>query len=685
MKSVKADLNLNVVSSYDQTKTTIRGRVAQRTINSHSVLGPPLNTYVDVFNDTGALTTPAWSYFSTYGRIFSLNTPSAGIAYITLHNFDLTTGTKTYIGNIRISLPNTAATTQTVRSIKVLDNAGTTGWKIFITTVGSVTINGGTFMVNKIDQADFLSSGFTAISAATGNDQKAIYFLQDPSNIGVGQLQIASVGSLLDITNNKLFVHNGVSATHQYYVYDTSVAPTYSTNSVTGNQATDIITDIGHTFAANTPLVFTTLTGGAGLTANTVYFAVNVIAGTSYQLSATSGGAAINFTTDITSATIGRAFGTTGSNFLYKTGNLPALTGAVLVADSEDYALPGHTVNSGSPCVFFGTASNLYLGKLSELTSGATSWPSLITVNLLGTVNQITSPTAVAVAWSNFLDRALYLTNSNIFITKTFTNSAIELIFGGTNNQYRAGFVSNIIEMQLVSVSAIDIANGWLIVTGATAGQQGHFVCDLKSNYTYDYSYIITKVMDSPSSIYNFLATVEELFVYTGSLYVEYRTSGFGSMTGGWVALPIAEDISSFASGDQIQFKIRFDTLGFDTSIHAQVREFYLTYTSLSEISDNWEFSDDWSDNTTPSRVAFRLKKTYTSSVPTLYFRAYNLSNALLINNNTVTNAGNFEYSTDNGTTWNPLGTIPNTVGTLIRYSFTTPPGIDIRPGLRED
>jgi hypothetical protein len=43
-----------------------------------------------------------------------------------------------------------------------------------------------------------------------------------------------------------------------------------------------------------------------------------------------------------------------------------------------------------------------------------------------------------------------------------------------------------------------------------------------------------------------------------------------------------------------------------------------------------------------------------------------------------------FEYSTNNGTTWNPLGTIPNTVGTLVRYTFTSPPGVDIRPGLKE-
>ena len=67
-----------------------------------------------------------------------------------------------------------------------------------------------------------------------------------------------------------------------------------------------------------------------------------------------------------------------------------------------------------------------------------------------------------------------------------------------------------------------------------------------------------------------------------------------------------------------------------------------------------------------------------------MYFRAYDLSDSQLINHNTVTNAANFEYSTDSGLTWLPLGTIPNTVGTLVRYSFTSPPGVDIRVGIKE-
>ena len=121
------------------------------------------------------------------------------------------------------------------------------------------------------------------------------------------------------------------------------------------------------------------------------------------------------------------------------------------------------------------------------------------------------------------------------------------------------------------------------------------------------------------------------------------------------------------------------------SSSPAQVNELIIGAQANNFTSDNWEFSDDFSDNNTPSRCAFRLKLAFASTVPTLYFRAYDLSDAQLVNHNSVTNAANFEYSTDTGLTWLPLGTIPNTVGTLVRYTFTSPPGVNIRPGLRQD
>jgi hypothetical protein len=279
----------------------------------------------------------------------------------------------------------------------------------------------------------------------------------------------------------------------------------------------------------------------------------------------------------------------------------------------------------------------------------------------------------------------VYITNTNIIIIKQIVNNSIDKIFGGNNNIYRETFTSDSIQLQWITAGALDVEDGWLVVqTVTTAGQRGVLLADLRSDELFDYSYIVTKVLDTTNSIYKFITTTDKLYDDTGSLRVQYRTSGFGSISGGWTDIGFAEDLTLVAPGSQTQFKILFDTLGLDTSIPAQLTEFFLGLESNLEISDYWQFSDDFSDNTSPSRTAFRLRKVYTSSVPTLYYRAFDLSDALLVNHNTVTNAANFEYSTDDGLSWLPLGTIPNTVGTMIRYSFTSPPGVTIQPSIKE-
>jgi hypothetical protein len=94
----------------------------------------------------------------------------------------------------------------------------------------------------------------------------------------------------------------------QYVKYATCTAvamtgQTASYGSVTGVEATNIITVPGSAFVNGNALTFTSLTGGAGLVIGTKYYVVSV-SGTSFQLATSQGGTAINFTTDITAATV---------------------------------------------------------------------------------------------------------------------------------------------------------------------------------------------------------------------------------------------------------------------------------------------------------------------------------------------------------------------------------------------
>lgn len=685
----KADLLADVVTSYDQTKTTIKGMVRQDTINSVDVLGPPLTKWLDVFTDTAGQTLAGVFYIShivnsDLVRMFILTSEASGVASLLLYNFNIVTGADTYVGRINFSLPDVAATTHTYRGLVVMDS-GTTGWKIFVNTTGSVAINGGLFLINNVDLADFIPIPVSPITYATGNDQKAVYFLQDPSNIGVGQLNIASVGCILDQTTSNVYVHNGVSATHQYYVYSGSTSPTYA--NVAGlaiTAATDTVADAGHTYNNNDPVLITNLVGGTGLTNNTVYFVRNVVVGVSYQLSATSGGAAINITVDGT-ATIGRAFGTTGSNWLHKTGNLPALTGTLLAIDGEDFAQPSSGALSGFDCISFGTTTNIYMGKLSELTSGVTSWASLTTVNILGAVNEVTTPTAVTMNWEPSTERHIYTSNTSVFYVKPFVNNQIGFSFGGISTTYNEATSFDVYDFGAATVTGTEAKHGWSFLTSTTVGQRGVLACPHAAEGIFNTTYVITKVLDTENSQLRALETWEQLYDFTNIGTTYYRTSGFGSETGGWTALEGHTDLAAIATGSQIQFKFTFSISGALSSNCYQLSEVLYGLVSNTENLENVEYDHDNSNNGTPSRVSYRIKKAFTGSVPTLYFRAYDLSNALLVSHNTVTNPTLFEYSTDDGTSWNPLGTIPNTVGTRVRYTFTSPPGVDIRPSLKDE
>lgn len=76
-----------------------------------------------------------------------------------------------------------------------------------------------------------------------------------------------------------------------------------SYSSVTGVASTDVITVAGSAIPTGTPFYFQSIAGGAGLTTGTIYWAVNS-SGSTLKASLTPGGAAVDFTTDITAAVI---------------------------------------------------------------------------------------------------------------------------------------------------------------------------------------------------------------------------------------------------------------------------------------------------------------------------------------------------------------------------------------------
>jgi hypothetical protein len=92
-------------------------------------------------------------------------------------------------------------------------------------------------------------------------------------------------------------------------VYGTAGMPTNteaSTQAITGTASTDLISLTAHGYRDGDRIIFPALTGGSGLTAGTTEYFVRDKTADTFKVSATVGGAAVNFTTDISAGTVKR-------------------------------------------------------------------------------------------------------------------------------------------------------------------------------------------------------------------------------------------------------------------------------------------------------------------------------------------------------------------------------------------
>lgn len=78
---------------------------------------------------------------------------------------------------------------------------------------------------------------------------------------------------------------------------------TYATSGITGNATTNVLTGTITAPAAGSLVYFSALTGGSGLSTNQMYYVLSP-SGNDFKLAETPGGAEVNFTTNVTAATM---------------------------------------------------------------------------------------------------------------------------------------------------------------------------------------------------------------------------------------------------------------------------------------------------------------------------------------------------------------------------------------------
>lgn len=705
MKTINANLLASTTTSYDKTKTTLGGNAYVKTISGQQAIGPMLTKSIDVQTDfAGLVTMSGVSHATANGRMFVLGTFSVSVASICLYNVNYSTGTTAPVGRILITLPGAAATTHTSRYIRAIDT-GTTGWKIYVGTNGSVANNGGPFIVNKVDLADFtFNPSPVQFFMGITSDARAVYQLQDPTAIGSLNNMTSIMGGAYSSSLNQLILTTGTAASFVHHGFDTTLAPTVTNYPCTAPTvaASPTFTMAGHTFLVNDPVVITASAPG-GFTASTasaiqtVYFIRNPTANT-FELSATSGGASINATTAVT-PTITRAFGQSTNTYVAarKSGTITSgFAGTALLVDNQKIVTMADGPNAGFLCYFFSTTTNFYCYKLTDITTGVTSLPSSAGINNLGTGIDYVAPTNVTATYSEAIGKVVYTSAAFALLMKNWVNSQIFASFGtqintwlentGRQYDYLRGFV----------VSGLDVQNGVLFVTITTTGERVILMCDLRSDTRFDYSYIISPVIHVGDATFKFIATIEALYDVTDTLSFSYRSAAtssdaiFSTASGGWTSIDTATDLSAVALQRYVQIKANFDIASVLSGIPTQVVDFLIGYTPKTEISTYWEGSVDNStqSGSSPMYVAFRQLTAY-STTPTK-FVVYGIDDSgnTVYTFDTIANAASFTQSTNNGTSWSAwtnMAGFPNTaLTTELRLQVSSPSGTRITWTIQE-
>lgn len=140
--------------------------------------------------------------------------------------------------------------------------------------------------------------------------------------------------------------------------------------SVTGIASTDIFTSAAHGYANGDLVVLSGLTGGATLVVGDAYFVINAATNT-FQLSELQGGAAADFSTDLTSGTV--------TKLIELAGGVPAYARKPVTLTAASDGLTALTASALFDVPSGATVS--YMGYFSALTAG-------ITLGIVDVVNE---------------------------------------------------------------------------------------------------------------------------------------------------------------------------------------------------------------------------------------------------------------------------------------------------------
>lgn len=704
---------INALNTYNPSGVSFFGNVYQKTIDSQTCFGPANAQFYSVQDDfagVGGFTSSGVGFASDNNRFFVLSTVAAGVINVAGYEINSQTKLRTLLGRIQVLLPNAPATTHTPMSLRVIDN-GTTGWQFFFATrpTGTnATRNGGEFLINLVDRSDFsMSVTPTIFYPAQTSNAKACYFLQDPTLLGnlhqMGTTPTAGImGTVLRASSSEIITFRGVAGTLLTDGFFYNVTPTIVSNVSTApvvNGTASVFQMTGHPFQDNDAL-YITANAPTGFnvalpnTNPTPYFVRNRTANT-FELSATFGGTSI-LGTSVTTPTFIRAFGISSNNYnsARKSGTVTTgFAGTALLLDciKLDTIPDGPVSIQGQECIFLPTTSNFYAFRVSDISSGVTSFPNSSGINALGNTTDFVGLGAnVAATYSGTLGKVIFSTAAFNLFMKSWLNNNISHAFGSQDSTYYELISNPQSYFRGFVVNGMDVKNGVLFISiTATIGQRGILVVDLRSDASFDFSKVISPVTYIGPSKGNYITTLEKLYDITDSLNLRIRSAQtetdaiFSDQTSGWVTVETLDDLSSLNFGPWAQIECKFVIASRLSGNPAQIFDLILGHTDLTMSDPEFFGMVDGSTVNSPSKTVYIQTRLLANWPVTLYHRGYNNDDLTLVETlDTVNNLANFRYSTDNGLTWT-AGIGPNQVGKRIEVTRTSPAGMVVRNSLK--
>lgn len=677
------------ISSYDQTKTNLGTLIKQYTgaLSTDKFAGPAKIGMARPMEQSTAIPgiyPHVIPFSSTIDWVFLAdNAAAAATRRIILYEYNKETSIFNWKGFITLTYPT--ATAHTIRGFRVSRELYTSG------TIGvsgtAVTGSSTTWSTDRMSVGSRIGFGSN-----------------DPTQISTWY-EISAIGSNTSIT---LSSSAGTISSGTSYVIEDIIILTSTTNATATNGGLYVAKGIR-------PEIFTS--GGTTIPAATTVDnirAVYWLADASTVTNTTAAGAAIGTRTSWTDqrtyvlnvtgaaayvynfrAALTLTAGKDTTTNIIKTGN-QAATGTLSQTNNGRIGTLSHGPGSGIESLYFVTTTRVYRSSISAITNGSTTWQTdtMVEIPPGSTTTYLASGAMTSCEISSGIDRLVITTSGasgvRSYVTQynTTSNPFDHIFLVDDKQQDQSTSDSGGVAHPAILASPFSIWSEagilYLARVGTTAAINQLYTLPIGAHWNYSINnseLLVTPKFDisDSSKLYNlYVNDIERLGTDTFSLATEpykmyYRTSGISDNSGSWNLLDDSGDLSG-VSGTEIQFAFSFKVIG-TTCVPSRIMGLSLIY---EDKSTDGHYQPSVANSSITSNIfAYRQSILWSSNIPNMRIRLYNAVTGSLILDDDITSSayGTWEYSSNNGTSWNAWLNTADVVGNYIRYTATSLPG----------